>query len=265
MIQRVFTVVIGKPFLRGLLLPYFLFLFLLSAADANTNWEAARRQVAMMPAAARTVLLVGMIAGWCFAAGRALRPVWRDKTIPFLVRQPIGPWALSARLLPSLSVALIPVALIWWLASYGANPVAHYFGFVGLALPIILGASFSGITSACIVGISVAALALLVWVYSYWGGAAYLGMLATPLLFRGVTAFIRSTMTVQSNAAHREMSSASVIRVLVRRDWRSIVRSRQQTLVELVAVHYRLRVGVGERRSPPHPRAPTHLFRFSDP
>jgi hypothetical protein len=33
---------IGKPFLRGRLFPYFLFLLAVSAADASTNWEAQR-------------------------------------------------------------------------------------------------------------------------------------------------------------------------------------------------------------------------------
>jgi len=83
----------------------------------------------------------------------------------------MGPWELSARLLPSLSVALLPVVSIWWLASYGTNPVTHYLGFVGLALPIILGASFSGFTSAVVVAVAIAALALVVWAYSYWNGA----------------------------------------------------------------------------------------------
>ncbi len=108
-IQRVFTEIIGKPFLRGLLFPYFLFLLAVSAADAGTNWEAQRLQMSTLPPAVRTPLFVGLICSWCLVAGRALRPVWRDKTLPFLVRQPMGPWELSARLLPSLSVALIPV------------------------------------------------------------------------------------------------------------------------------------------------------------
>ncbi|HEY2404282.1 MAG TPA: hypothetical protein VGI23_28265, partial [Steroidobacteraceae bacterium] len=234
MIQRVFTEIIGKPFLRGLLFPYFLFLLTVSAADASTNWEAQRLQMSTLPPAVRTPLFVGLIGSWCLVAGRALRPVWRNKTLPFLVRQPMGPWELSARLLPSLSVALIPVVSIWWLASYGTNPATHYLGFVGLALPIILGASFSGFTSVAVVGVGIVALALVIWAYSYTSNAAYLGMLVTPVLFQGATSCIRGTLTVQSRTVHREMRSSSLIWVLVRRDWRSIVRSRRQTLVELI-------------------------------
>jgi hypothetical protein len=233
-IQRVFTEIIGKPFLRGLLFPYFLFLLAVSAADSSTNWEAQRLQISTLPPAVRTSLFVGLICSWCLVAGRALRPIWRDKTIPFLVRQPMGPWELSARLLPSLSVALIPVVSMWWLASYGTNPVTHYPGFVGLALPIILGASFSGITSVVVVGVGIAALALVIWAYSYTNNAAYLGMLVTPVLFRGAASCIRSTLAVQSSAVHRQMRSPSLIWVLVRRDWRSILRSRRQTFAELI-------------------------------
>jgi len=229
--QRVFTEIIGKPLLRSLIFPYFLFMLAVSAADASTNWEALRLQVSTLPPPVRTFVFVGLISGWCLVAGRALRPVWRDKTIPFLVRQPIGSWEMSARLLPSLVVALIPVVAIWWLASYGTNPVTHYLGFVGLALPIILGASFTSVGVLCV---GVLALALLVWAYSYTGYAAYLGMVATPVLYRSAASFIRSTLTAHRSPAPREMSSASVIRVLVRRDWQSIARSRRQTLLELI-------------------------------
>jgi hypothetical protein len=129
-------------------------------------------------------------------------------------------------------VALIPIVAIWWLASYAANPLTHYLGFVGLALPIILGASCA---SVGVVGVGIVALALVVWAYSYTPYAAYLGMLATPVLYQGATSSIRDTLTAQSRTVPREMSSASVIRVLVRRDWRYFVRSRRQTLIELMA------------------------------
>jgi hypothetical protein len=236
-IQRVFAEVIGKPFLRGLIFPYFLFLLAISAADASTNWQATRQQVAHLPPAAKTLLFVSLILGWCVGAGRALRPVWRQKAIPFLIRQPIGPWELSVRLVPSFAVALPPVILIWWLASYGANPLAHYLGFVGLALPIILGASFNGITAVGVVGIGTAALAALIFTYSYTPSAAYLGMLLSPVLLRLTTPLIRRTLTTQRGTARGELSSASVIRVLVRRDWRSILRTRPATLIELIVLN----------------------------
>ena len=236
-IQRVFSEVIGKPFLRALLFPYAVFLLLVSAADASTNWTAARRQMYALSPAAKTLVFVGLISGWCLVAGRALRPVWGHKTIPFLLRQPIGSWELSVRLLPSLSVALIPVILIWWLASYEVNPFTHYLGFVGLALPIMLGASFRGITSVSVISIGIAALALLVWTYSLTDLAAYLGMLTTIVLIRAAISRIGSTLTVQSNQVYGQMSRASVIRVLVARDWRSILRSRRTTLIELIVLN----------------------------
>src|SRR4051812_17437889 len=108
LIQRVFTEVIGKPFLRGLIFPYSLFIFFVSAADASTDWTAARRQINALAPAAKTALFVALICTWCLMAGGALRPVWRHPTIPFLVRQPIGPGEWGLRLLPSLSVALVP-------------------------------------------------------------------------------------------------------------------------------------------------------------
>ena len=88
--QRVFTEIIGKPLLRSLLFPYFLFMLAVSAADASTNWEALRLHMSTLPPPVRTCVFVGLISSWCLVAGRALRPVWRDKTIPFLVRQPLG-------------------------------------------------------------------------------------------------------------------------------------------------------------------------------
>src|SRR6266571_1643185 len=130
--QRVFAEVIGRPFLQGLVFPYFLFLFLVAAADASTNWQAARRQVTHFSPWAKTAILVGLIAAWSLMAGRALRPVWRQQAISFLLRQPLSSWEWTVRTLPSLSIALVPVAAIWWMDSYGANPLPHYLGFVGL-------------------------------------------------------------------------------------------------------------------------------------
>ena len=237
LIQRVFAGVIGKPFLRALIFPYFLFIFLISAADASTNWHAARVQVASLSPATKALIFVSLICAWCLIAGRALRPVWRHKTICFLVRQPIGAWEWSVRLLPSLSIALIPVVMIWWLASYGANPLMHYLGFVGLALPIILGASFSGFTSAAIVSTGVAVLTVLMLAYSYDASFAYLGLLVAPVLFRGTATFIRRQITIQSPPIRAELISASVVRVLVRRDWRCILRTRRHTLKELIILN----------------------------
>jgi hypothetical protein len=238
LIQRVFAEVIGKPLFRALIFPYFLFLFSVSTADAVTNWEATRRQIAVLSPATKTLLFVSLIGGWCLVAGRALRPVWRHRTIPLLVRQPMGSWQWSARLLPSLSIALLPVVLIWWLASYGANPLTHYLGFVGLALPIVLGASFREKASAVIMCAGVTALACLIFAYSINAAWAYLGIVATPVLYGAASARIRNQLSVQDNLVHRQLSSASVIRVLVSRDWRCILRTRQQTLIELIVINF---------------------------
>jgi hypothetical protein len=237
LIQRVFAEVVGKPFFRGLIFPYFLFLFSVSTADAITNWEETRRQIALLSPAPKTLLFVSLICGWCLVAGRALRPVWHHKTIPLLVRQPIGAWQWSARLLPSLSIALLPVVLIWWLASYGANPLTHYLGFVGLAFPIVLGASFRGKASAAVTFTAVTALAGLIFAYSYNSTWALLGIIATPALYQFSSSKIRGQLTAQGSLVYRELSSASVVRVLVSRDWRCIMRTRRQTLVELIGIN----------------------------
>jgi hypothetical protein len=237
LIQRVYTEVIGKPFLRSLIFPYSLFVFLVSAADASTDWTAARVQINALAPTGKTGLFVGLICAWCLLAGGALQPVWRHQAIPFLVRQPIGPWEWSLRLLPSLSVALVPVVMIWWLAPEHAHPLAHYLGFVGLALPILLGASFRGIRGIRVASIGIATLALLVWAYSYTGSAAYLGMLATAVLFRAATVSIGRTLMARGETVRGHMRGASVIRVLVSRDWRSIVRTRRSMLIELIALN----------------------------
>jgi hypothetical protein len=237
LIQRVFAEVIGKPYFRALIFSYFLFLFSVSTADAIMNWEATRRQIAALSPAPKTLIFLSLICGWCLVAGRALRPVWHHKTIPLLVRQPMGPWQWSARLLPSLCVALVPVVLIWWLASYGANPLTHYLGFVGLTLPIVLGASFRGKTSAAVTFTGATVLALLIFAYSYNPAWAYLGILATPVLYRVGASMIRGQLILHNNRVCKELSSASVIRVLVRRDWRCILRARRQTLIELIVLN----------------------------
>jgi hypothetical protein len=169
---RVFFSIIGKPFFRRLILPLGLFLIAVSSLDPITDWTALREQLATRDPWQVTLLFTTLILFWSITAGRALRPVWGQPTIAFLVRQPIGHWYWVRYLLPSLWIAFLPVVGIWWLAPHYAHPVVHYLGFVGLSWTIFLGASFRGLAAVKLIAIGTAAVATLIFGYALQPGVA---------------------------------------------------------------------------------------------
>jgi hypothetical protein len=231
---RVFFSVIGKPFFRRLILPLGLFLIAVSSLDPNVDWTALREQLATRDPSQVTLIFTMLISFWSITAGRALRPVWSQPTIAFLVRQPIGHWYWIWYLLPSLGIAFLPVVSIWWLAPHYAHPVVHYLGFVGLSWTIILGASFRGLASVKLIAIGTAAVATLIFGYAHQRGVAYLAIIVTILLLPiGITG-IRDQLVQSRKISSSHLASIWPIIAIVRRDLLCLWRLERKSLLGLV-------------------------------
>src|SRR5690606_11607585 len=134
---------------------------------------ALRRTLAGLAPWQQSAVFTALMLGWSWQAGRALRPVWRHPTIAFLVRQPIGRVQWAVGLLPSLGIAFVPIAAVWWLAPHRAHSVVHYLAFVGLAWPLVIGASFAGSTAVFLLAAGTLSLAALVFMYAHSAVFAY--------------------------------------------------------------------------------------------
>jgi len=231
---RVFFSVIGKPFFRRLILPLGLFLIAVSWLDPMIDWTALRDQLATADPWQVALLFTLLSFSWSITAGRALRPVWKQPTIAFLVRQPIGHWYWVRCLLPSLWMAFLPIVSIWWLAPHYAHPAAHYSGFVGLSWTIILGASFSGRASVKLIAIGTATLATLIFGYAHHSEVAYLAIIVTILLLPiGITG-IRDQLVQSRTISSSHLTSRWPISSIVRRDLLCLWRLERKSLFGLV-------------------------------
>ncbi len=231
---RVFFSTIGKPFFRRLILPLATFLMAVSLLDPNINWTALREQLATRDPWQVTLTFTLLLLFWSITAGLALRPVWSQPTIAFLVRQPIGHWYWVWHLLPSLWIAFLPVVSIWWLAPHYAHPVVHYAGFVGLSWTIMLGASFRGLICIKLIALGTAALALLIFGYAHQPWVAYLAVIVTiALLPMGITG-IRGQLALSGNISPSHLTSISPIIAIVRRDILCLWRLERKSLLSLV-------------------------------
>ena len=234
-VQRVFYHLVGRPFLSRLVLPLFGLLLGVALLDATTDWGAMRRQLASLLPWQRAMLFALLVLGWSLQAGRALRPLWRQPMIAFLVRQPFSRWQWVVGLLPSLAIAFVPVAAIWWLAPRSANPLIHFLGFVGLAWPMILGASYGRLPSLALLTGTVS-LAGLVLAYAYYPFAAYVALVVTiAQLPFGVAAIPRQVAQVRP-AVYGDLSGSGVVLTLIRRDLRCLRRTARRSLLNLTAL-----------------------------
>jgi len=222
--QRVFYHVVGRPFLRGLVLPGFMVMLFIAAADASTDWSALRQQIMSLAPWVRTVLFGSLFLSWSLAAGFVLRPIWRLPMIAFLVRQPLTRWQWVAGIFPSLGIAFLPVFAIWWLAPHYANSVIHYLGFVGLAWPIILGVSFKAPSSIYVAGAGLISLMILVFAYCYYPFVAYAAFLATIIQLPLSVALIPRQISPVIKQVSGHLSGNGVIVALIRRDFRCLLR-----------------------------------------
>lgn len=231
---RVFFSVIGKPFFRRLILPLGLFLIAVSWLDPNTDWTALREQLASRAPWQVTIIFTILILFWSITAGRALRPVWNQPTIAFLVRQPIGRWYWVWYLLPSLWIAFLPIMSIWWLAPHYMHPVVHYSGFVGLSWTIFLGASFRGLTSAKLIAIGTAAMAILIFGYAIRPEVAYLAIVVTILLLPLGIIGIQRQLVQSRKISPGHLTSMWPIIAIAQRDLLCLWRLEQKSLFGLV-------------------------------
>ena len=233
--SRVFFSIVGKPFFRRLILPLGLFLVVVSSLDPVVDWTALREQLAALGPWKVTLVFTLLILFWSIIAGRALRPVWNQPTIAFLVRQPIGNWFWVRYLLPSLWIAFLPVAAIWWLAPHYAHPVVHYPGFVGLSWTILLGASFRGLASVRLIAIGTAATAALIFGYTFQPGVAYLAIVIAILLLPVGISGIRYQLVHSRKISPGHIASRWPIISIVRRDLLCLWRLERKSLLGLVS------------------------------
>jgi hypothetical protein len=89
---RVFFRAIGTRFLAALVFPTLVALLAVSFVDTNTKWSLVQEQLASAPIGQTTLVVTILVAVWSWMAGQALRPVWHEPLIRFLVRQPISRW-----------------------------------------------------------------------------------------------------------------------------------------------------------------------------
>ena len=231
---RVFFSIVGKPFFRRLILPLGLFLVVVSSLDPITDWTALKERLATRDPWQVTLVFTMLILFWSIIAGRALRPVWNQPTIAFLVRQPIGHWYWVRYLLPTLWIAFLPIVGVWWLAPHYAHPVLHYLGFVGLSWIIFLGASFRGFVSVKLIAIGTAAMAALIFGYALHPGVAYLAIIVTILLLPFSITGIRDQLVQSRKIIPGHLASVWPIIAIVRRDLLCLWRLERKSLFGLV-------------------------------
>lgn len=235
--QRIFHVTVGRPLLRGLVAPFTAVLLLALLADAQVDREAVAREISRAGAAEKTALFTGLFMAWGITVGRALRPIWQQPMIAFLIRQPMNRWKWIAGLAPSLGIAFVPPAAIWSLAPDHGAPVIHYLGFVGLAWPIFLGASFNFRESLAVLGTSCGVLATLVGAYWYFPAAAWLAaVVALAQAAYSVSMIPRQLDHSQDRPiarAHSPLAAAGPVGAMLRRDVRCLARMEGRSLLGL--------------------------------
>jgi len=223
--------VVGRLFLRRLVLPFSVVLFLVTMADPIIDWTVLRQQIASAMPFAQASLFGSLFLGWSLMAGFALRPIWRQPMIAFLVRQPLTRWQWVIGLLPSISAAFLPVFAIWWLAPNHASSAVHYLGFIALSWPIILGASYGAPRSILTVSAGVTSLTILMFAYYYYSFAAYVAILVSILQLPASVAGIphQITQVIKQKSGH--LSSGSVVVALIRRDLRCMLGAESKSLL----------------------------------
>lgn len=231
---RVFFQLVGRPFYRRLILPLSMLLFIVIQADASTDWNALRKALATREPWEITTLFTGLFVFWGLTAGRALKAVWHQPAIAFLVRQPISHWQWVRFLLPSLSIAFIPVIGIWWLApNYSQTPL-HYVGFIGLAWTTILAGSFRGLTSFKWLAVGSLALAVLIFAYTHQPWMVLIAVFISITLLPLSVSAIPEQVVGSVHTTNASLASESPTIAIVRRDFRCLWRLERKALTGLI-------------------------------
>ncbi len=216
------------------MLPLGFLLFVVVLADASVNWYALRNQLAIWPTLRLSALFTFLFLFWGLIAGKALAPVWGQPAIAFLVRQPISRWRWVRFLAPSLLIAFLPLIGIWWLAPNHGNTVVHYLGFVGLAWPIILGASFHGKSRYKWLTIGTTSFAILTFTYTYQGWVSLLAIIITIAFLPMSSSAIREQTVSHLKAKPGNLKSKTPVMAVIRRDFRCLWCLERKTLFVLV-------------------------------
>ena len=231
--QRIFFRILGRPYLRTLVVPLFSILLLVTMADATTDWAALRAALESAASWRTAALLTGLILGWSFAAGRAFAPVWRQPVIAFLVRQPLHHLQWVAFLSPSVALGLIPVAGIAWLAPRHVNGIVHYFDYLVLAWPIVLGASYLGRDALLIVSASALLLFGATLAALYYPAAAYAVPFAALAQMSLAVTPVRRQVARVNKRLQGSLAGSGIVATLVRRDLRYLLRQQRKKLSAL--------------------------------
>lgn len=231
--QRIFFRILGRPYLRTLVIPLFSVLLLVTMADAMTNWTALKAALESAAPWRTSTLMTGLILGWSLTAGRAFAPVWRQPVIAFLVRAPLRHLQWVALLSPSLALGLIPVAGIAWLAPRHVIGIVHYFDYLALAWPIVLGASYLGRDALLIVLASAVLLFGATLATLYYPAAAYaVPLVALAQMSLAVTPVRRQVARVNKRLKG-SLAGSGIIATIVRRDLRYLLRKQRKKLSSL--------------------------------
>ena len=231
---HVFFRLIGMPFYRRLVLPFALFLFVVSQADVVINWAQLREQLAGSSPWRVTALFATLFTVWGVIAGGSLRPIWRQPAIAFLVRQPLSRWQWVQYLLPTLSIAFVPIAAIWWLAPHYVGAPLHYVGFIALAWTTILGASFHGVVAAKWIAIGIFTTVVLILGYAYQPQVAIFSAIASVALLPLSVSGIRDQIARTNEVRNGDLASISPIIAIVRRDILCLWRLERKSVFRLV-------------------------------
>lgn len=234
--QRVFLRVLGRPFLRALVVPIFTVMLSVAMADAVIDWSLLRSRIESGESWKMAGLMTAVAVAWSVTCGRAFRTLWHQPSLAFLARQPLGPWRWIACLSPSLAPALIPIAGIAWLAPQHVDPATHYFSYLALAWPIVVGASFAGREGfVIVVGGSLAFFVTL-----FAESALPLIVYAAPVLaliqMRLSVTPIRRQVAQVNRRIYSPLSGSGVIATIVRRDLRYLIRRQRKGLAGLTVV-----------------------------
>ncbi|MGD8339981.1 MAG: hypothetical protein PVH89_04320 [Gammaproteobacteria bacterium] len=232
-IQRVFFNMIGKPFLRSLVIPLFALLLSIGMADAATDWGLLRSRVAALPAWEFAALCTSLMLAWSMVSGRAFRGIWLDPFMAFLVRQPLEPRHWVVYLSPSIAVALVPIAGIAWLAPHDTAWPVHYLGFFLLAWPLVVGSSFKVRDAILPLGIGTLTCFLALLAYAFVPALWY-GVLVPAGLSIGLSVTpIRRQIAQINRARYSPLSGSGIIATIARRDLRYLLRTQKKQLIAL--------------------------------
>lgn len=225
--HRVFMDVVGRPYLRALVFPYFVVLLLLASADANTDWTLLRDQISAVSPVLRAAIFTTLIWIWGTVAGNALRGVWTQPSVRILARLPIGSWEWVLRCFPALVLAFLPILAALWL---GRASIATALGIMGLSLPVIFGASLLGRTGAAVSTAGAALVFIGLLADSYGAAGAYVGVFLSAVTLGPLVTFVRARIVQSEERDTGTLVASNIVALFVRLDALTIQRINRRAV-----------------------------------